>query len=160
MDMTSSNLYFYFKNKKVLYETAVEGLLEKWRCHVKKKVDSTDGAANKFKVMCAEAYQYIKNDLTLSSICKSDSTIFSITPEEDKYFEVNSKARDILVNILIEGMETKEFRSLNLKTVTEYVFSTYMMFLIMAYTKDNNGFVDQMWTEFIDISLRGILNYD
>lgn len=160
MDMTSSNLYFYFKSKKVLYETAVEGLLDKWRSYVLDRVNETEGATAKLKVMMREAYQYIKNDQTLASIVRSDPSVFSITAEDDKYYKINSKAREILINILKEGIETKEFRPLNLHPVSEYLFSTYMMFLIMAYTKDHEEHVDQMWIEFIDITLRGLINYD
>lgn len=157
MDMTKSNLYYYFTSKKHLYQQCVAYSLDKWRLNVKKHVEAKTSACEKFRSICSESLTYVQGDLILQGLIESDEKIFVLSHQEDRFINVNSPAEQMLIEVLQYGIERGEFRQMDIGIVAEYLFSSYMMFLIKAYVKKDSDNIFELWNAFIEINLRGII---
>ena len=154
--MTKSNLYFYVNNKRDLYEKTVSRALQRWRDSVAKAVSKTDDVVEKFSVMAKQSFAYLADDEDLRSVCMKDPGIFSLTHEEDRFFEINSGARQLIKSILIQGIEEGRFYRVDVDHVTELFFSIYIMFLIKTYVKSEGISSVRMYDEGLKIILRGL----
>lgn len=157
VDMTKANLYNYVQSKEDLYHQAVALALKKWRVAVEKKVSRFNGPVEQFKVMVRESMVYVEHDEVLQKILLQDKRIFSISTETDQFSEINSIARNMLRGLLEDGIGRGMFYPVDTELVSEYLFSTYMMFLMKRYVIMEGERTSRVFDEAMRILVRGLV---
>ncbi len=156
LGMTPGNLYFYVKNKKDLYEKTVGNALRLWRDSIAGAVAAETGAAEKFRIMAERSFQYLRDTSDLLAVISRDPDIFTVTPGEDRFYDINLGAREILRDILAQGVREKVFHDMDIEGATEFLFSVYMMLLIKMYVKPESGGISRIFNEALNIVSRGL----
>ncbi|MBW1898326.1 MAG: TetR/AcrR family transcriptional regulator [Deltaproteobacteria bacterium] len=154
--MTKSNIYFYVANKKDLYEKTVGNELKQWRDSVAASVNEVDDVIEKFKVMAIRSFTYLSSHRALRSILIRDPGIFTLSPEEDRFHEINHGAMLLIKAILVQGVDEGRFKPVDIELTTELLFSIYIMFLIKAYVKSEGSSASRMYEEGVGIILHGL----
>jgi AcrR family transcriptional regulator len=158
LNMTKSNLYLYTRSKEDLYEQSVKYALLKWQNRVAKNVDGEEDVIEQFRVLCKSAFEYLARDKDLRSILINDPTIFTISPKEDRFKEINDASISMLKSILSKGKKEKKFRTIDVDHAAEVLFSIYVMFIIKAYVKSEGRSTRKLFDETLDIILQGLIN--
>jgi AcrR family transcriptional regulator len=156
LGMTPGSIYFYVKSKKDLYEKAVRNALDSWRESVASAVSGETDAVDKFRVMAEQSFRYLRDRDDILAILSRDSDIFTITPGEDRFSDINREAMGLMRSILEQGVREKMFHAMNVELMTDFLFSTYMMMLIKAYVKPEGDNVDAMFREGLNLILKGL----
>jgi AcrR family transcriptional regulator len=154
--MTKGNIYFYVKNKRDLYEKTVSHALEKWRQTIAFEIEPADSAMEKFAIVARRSFEYIDEQKDLRSLLMKDPDIFTLSPTEDRFYEVNYKAMMMLRDILKQGIDEGAFYPVDVDHVTEFLFSVYIMFLIKTYVKTNDSSGKKMYEEGLALIFRGL----
>ncbi len=158
--MTKSNLYFYVANKRDLYEQTVSSVLKEWRDSVAAAISKKDDVVEKFKVMTTKSFEYLSHREDLRSILTMDPGIFTLSPEEDRFYEINQGAMLLIKDILVQGIKEGTFYKIDVDHMTELLFSIYIMFLIKTYIKSEGRSAFRMYEEGIKLILRGLCRKD
>jgi len=154
--MTKSNIYFYVSGKKNLYEQAIRSALTKWRESVAAAISEKENAVEKFTVMAVQSYQYLANDEDLRAILIMDPGIFTLTPAEDRFFEINQGAMLLIRDILVQGIDEGVFIEVDVDHTAQFLFSVYIMFLIKTYIKSEGVSAFHMYEQGATLVLRGL----
>lgn len=154
--MTKSNIYFYFTSKKDLYEKTVGYALVKWRDSVTEAIDATEDVIQKFTAMADTSFAYISQHEELRAILATDAGIFTLSPSEDRFLEINTSARKLVSDILRQGIDEGRFYPVDVDATTEFIFSVYVMFLIREYVKPEGRLIERMFAEGLALILRGL----
>lgn len=157
LGMTKSNLYFYAADKQDLYTRAVRLALSRWRESVAAFVDKECDVTRKFRVMSVCSFEYLAENNDLRAIAENDPSVFSLSPKEDRYFDINEEARDIIRSILTQGIRDGVFRSVDIADTTDFIFSIYFMFLIRAYVKSEKNETTQLFDQGLEIIIKGLM---
>ena len=158
--MTKSNLYFYVANKRELYEHAVSNALIQWRDSIAAAILQVDDVVEKFKVMATKSFEYLSNHEELRSILIMDPGIFTLSPAEDRFYEINQGAMLLIKDILIQGVKEGRFYEVDIDHTTELLFSVYIMFLIKTYIKSEGKSAFRMYEEGVALIVRGLCRKD
>jgi AcrR family transcriptional regulator len=156
VSMTKSNLYFYVAGKRELYEQSIRNALQQWRDSVAIAIAEKNNAVEKFKVMAVKSYEYLANDEQLRSILIKDPGIFTLTPSEDRFYEINKGAMLMIKDILVQGINEGHFHEFDVDHTTEFIFSVYIMFLIKTYIKSEGVSAFRMYEQGTELVLRGL----
>ncbi len=156
LGMTPGNIYFYVKNKNELYEKTVRSALDRWRESVALAVAAEKSAPEKFVVMAERSFEYLRDRDDITAILSRDPDIFTLSPDEDRFRDINEGAMRIMRDILAQGVREKSFHKMNVEHATDFLFSVYIMFLIRAYVKKEEGNVEEMFREGLRLILRGL----
>ncbi len=156
LGMTKSNIYFYALNKNDLYEKTVAHALQQWRDTVAAAIEQVGDPVGKFKVMVQTSFEYIDQHEDLQAVLIQDPTIFTLSTREDRFYEINQNARQLLRKILETGVAEGKFFAMDIEHVTEFLFSIYIMFLIKAYVKSENSSFSGIYQEGLALVLRGL----
>lgn len=159
-DMTKSNIYFYVKDKRDLYEKTVGNALSQWRDVVSDAVNAESDVVNKFRVMATGSFEYLIRHSDLRAILVNDPGIFSLTPGEDRFYEINRGAVRIIFDILKMGVSRKVFYPVDIHHMSEFLFSVYIMFLIRTYVKSEGRSAAKMYEEGLNLAIRGLCSRD
>lgn len=154
--MTKSNLYFYFSNKKNLYEQTVETALISWRDAVAEAISKKDDAVEKFLVLSTASFAYIARRAPLQALLIKDPNIFTLSRKEDRFYDVNRGAMVLLENILEQGIAEGAFHVVDIPHTTEFLFSVYIMFLIKTYVKSEGSSAAGIYRAGLSMILRGL----
>ncbi|RJP94101.1 MAG: TetR/AcrR family transcriptional regulator [Desulfobacteraceae bacterium] len=154
--MTKGNVYFYVSSKRDLYEKTVSSALQKWRDTVGEAVAQVDDVVEKFSIMASLSFEYLVGQEELRSILTMDQSIFSLTPREDRFYEINLGAMQLIKDILKQGIKEGRFWSVDVDPTAELLFSIYIMFLIKRYVKSEGVSAARMYEEGMTIILRGL----
>ncbi len=154
--MTKSNIYFYVKNKRDLYEKTVSTALEQWRNSVAEAVATSDDVVEKFTIMAQRSFDYLADHEDLRCILIKDPGIFTLTPREDRFYDINLGAMNLIRDILNQGIEQGRFYPVEVASTAELLFSIYIMFLIKTYVKSEGVSSVRMYDEGLKIILRGL----
>ncbi len=160
VSMTKSNLYFYVSSKRELYEQSIRDALTKWRDSVAAAIAEKDNAIEKFKVMAVKSYEYLADDEQLRSILIQDPGIFTLSPAEDRFYEINQGAMLLIKDILEQGIDEGLFIEVDVDHTTEFLFSVYIMFLIKTYIKSEGVSAFGMYEQGTSLVLRGLCRTD
>lgn len=156
VDMTKGNLYLYAKNKKDLYRQAVSWALQKWQLRVATAIEQEPDARRKFEIMCFKAVEYLSQDRDFRRVLIHDPDIFPMFPETDPFEEINRNSVQMIRNILAQGIAEKQFRKINIDHASEAIFLVYKMFIIRTYIKNQNDFMQQVFSETVTLVTRGL----
>ena len=154
--MTKGNIYFYVKNKQDLYEKAVGYALENWRRAVAAEVDKAGTAREKFHVAARCSFSYLEEQGELRELLSKNPDIFTLSSAEDRFYEVNQRATDMLKQVLRQGMKEGTVYPVDVDHVAEFLFSVYIMFLIKTYVKSDGSSVDRMYEQGLALISRGL----
>lgn len=154
--MTKSNLYFYVANKRELYERTVGNALLQWRDSVAAAIFETEDVVEKFIVMTEKSFEYLPHHEELRSILIMDPGIFTLSPQEDRFSEINQGAMLLIKDILSQGIREGVFHEVDVDHVAELLFSIYIMFLIKTYIKSEGNSAVRMYKEGVTLILRGL----
>ena len=154
--MTKGNIYFYVKNKRDLYEQAVGHALENWRRAVAAEVENADTAREKFHVAARRSFAYLEDQGELRDLLIKNPDIFTLSSAEDRFYEVNQRAMDMLKQVIRQGMTEGTIYPLDVDHAAEFLFSVYIMFLIKTYVKSDGSSVDRMFEQGLAIISRGL----
>lgn len=157
LGMTKSNLYFYVKNKQDLYEKTVGNELIQWRDSVTDAVNNTEDVMDKFQVMARQSFDYLRTHKDLRQILINDPTIFTLSPDEDRFSDINQGAMTLIRSVLIKGIESGRFIPVDVPHTAELLFSIYIMFLIKTYVKSDSSSAAAMYDQGLTLILRGLL---
>jgi AcrR family transcriptional regulator len=158
--MTKSNLYFYVTNKRDLYEKTVSNALIEWRDSVALAISEKEDVVEKFAVMASKSFEYLSHHDELRSILTMDPGIFTLSPEEDRFYEINQGAMLLIKDILVQGIKEGTFYKIDVDHMTELLFSIYIMFLIKTYIKSEGSSAFRMYEEGVTLILRGLCRKD
>jgi len=154
--MTKSNIYFYVKNKRDLYEKSVSHALEKWRDTIAAEIETVGNAKEKFVTAARRSFEYLNEHEDLRSLLMKDPDIFTLSPSEDRFYEVNQRAMLMLKNVIRQGIDEGVFYPVDVDHVTEFLFSVYIMFLIKTYVKSDGSSINRMYEEGLALISRGL----
>ncbi len=154
--MTKSNIYFYVKNKQELYEKSVSHALEKWRDTIAAEIETVSNAKEKFVIVSRRSFEYLNDHEDLRALLMKDHDIFTLSPSEDRFYEVNHGAMMMLKEVIRQGIDEGAFYPVDVDHVTEFLFSVYIMFLIKAYVKSDGSSSDRMFEEGLALIFRGL----
>lgn len=154
--MSKGNVYFYVSSKRDLYEKTVSNALQQWRDTVGAAVARVDDVVEKFSAMARMSFEYLVDHEDLRAILMKDPSIFSLTPREDRFYEINLGAMQLIKDIIHEGIAEKRFIKVDVNHTAELFFSIYIMFLIKRYVKSEGVSAAQMYDEAIRLVLRGL----
>lgn len=154
--MTKSNIYFYVKNKRELYEKTVSHALEKWRTAIESEIAAVPGAREKFAIAARRSFEYVAAHGELRALLMKDPDIFTLSTGEDRFYEVNLRAMDMLKQVIRQGIDEDVCYPVDVDHVTEFLFSVYIMFLIKTYVKSDGSSSDRMYEEGLALISRGL----
>jgi AcrR family transcriptional regulator len=154
--MTKGNIYFYVSGKRDLYETAVSYALQQWREKVRSAVAEVDDVVEKFLVMAKLSFGYLVDHEDLRSVLIRDPSIFTLTPQEDRFYDINHGAMQLIKDIITQGIAEGRFIPVDVDHASELLFSIYIMFLIKRYVKSEGVSAARMYEEGMKIVLRGL----
>jgi AcrR family transcriptional regulator len=155
--MTKSNLYLYSKNKEDLYIKSVSYQLDKWRREVEESISDLSSASEKFEVTCKRSFEYVRENEIIQKLVEQDPEIFVTNHDSDRFIEVNREAENIIKRILSEGVNSGEFRKIDIDNITEYIFSSYMLYLIKFYSRKDRYTTEKQVDDTIDLLKHGLL---
>lgn len=155
-EMSPGNIYFYVKDKKGLYREAIRYGLTGWMDHVGAEIGKVRDTGEKFRVMSVTAFEYLKEHPDLRAIITADPNVFTLSEREDQFRDINQKAAEMLKSILRKGIEEGEFLPLDVNHAVEFIYSVYIMFIIKAYVKSEESSADLMFSQGLNIILKGL----
>ena len=154
--MTKSNIYFYVKNKRDLYEKSISHALENWRDAVDSEINSADSAKEKFAVAARRSFKYLEEQVELKKLLIKNPDIFTLSSTEDRFYEVNQRAMFMLKELIRQGINEGTIYPVDVDHVTEFLFSVYIMFLIKTYVKSDGSSGDRIYEEGLALISRGL----
>jgi len=157
LGMTKGNLYLYAKNKRELYEKAIAYGLLRWQAKVREAISGIEDVKEQFVVMGKKSFMYLSKDVALRTILINDPSIFPLSPREDRFAEINRASMDMLKNLLKKGVDENKFCKVDIKYVTDLLFSIYVMFIIKTYIMSEGKSTRKMFDQGIDLILNGLL---
>lgn len=154
--MSKGNVYFYVSSKRDLYEKTVSSALQQWRDTVSESVARAKDVVEKFSIMARLSFEYLVDHEDLRAVLMKDPSIFSLTPREDRFYEINRGAMQLIKDIISQGIAEGRFVEVDVDHTAELFFSIYIMFLIKRYVKSEGVSAARMYDEAMRIVLRGL----
>lgn len=156
LGMTQSNLYFYVKDKKDLYEKAVGFALEQWQQYVREAIEKEEDVKQRFLVMCTKAVEYLIENEELRRILAHDPDIFPMFPGEDPYEAINNRSTEMIRSLLEQGMAEDAFRRLDAEKISQVILMIYKMLVIHTYIRTDKDFIQEIFGNILDLMTRGL----
>ncbi|HCY84697.1 MAG TPA: hypothetical protein DHV36_06140 [Desulfobacteraceae bacterium] len=156
LGMTKGNIYFYVKNKKELYHRTIHWALTQWQDHVRSAVAGQTTAPDRFNAMAEAALGYIEGNKVFRRLLIRDPEIFTLDRDRDRFPEANRAARQIIRDILDQGIREGAFTVRDPEAATEYLFSIYMMFLIQTFVYLDKKDFRRIFASALALNLGGL----
>ena len=158
--MTKGNLYFYFKNKRELYEKAVGRALVQWRDYVAGAVVDIEDPVERFNVLCDRAFGYLFNHREIRALLVHDPNIFTLSRQDDIFREININAMMLLGETIEQGVRAGRFHPVDIPKTTEFIYSAYIMVIMKAHMDSEAEPTLDLYREASKLILRGLLKTD
>ena len=167
LGMTQSNLYFYVKNKKDLYELAVLEAITKWRKHMHKAFLGEKDLVRSIISMSEAGFDYIlkNNDLRMIFVNDQDLLLrpYELIHKSETIARTAEASRfglKMLKQSLKKGIEEKRFRNFNTDIISVLLGQIYMTFIKQIFVLPEVISRKEMTKEIVNLVLYGILNSD
>jgi len=160
LNMTGSNFYRYFKGKKDLYEQTVGHALLQWQAYSRDTIPADADTRTQFLTMCHKAVEYLSINDTFRQILIRDPDIFPIFPENDPYEKINHNSTELVKSMLQKGIDSKEFRDIDLEETTQLLWLVYKTFIMQIYVKNHGKAMLGSWKIFVDLITQGLFTKD
>jgi len=156
LGMTQSNLYFYVKDKKELYERAVSFALDQWQQYVQGEIEKEKDVKHRFLVMCTKAVEYLLENDEMRQLLVRDPDIFPMFADEDPYEAINDRSARMIRSILEQGMAESAFRQLDAGKTSQVILMIYKMLIIHTYIRTDKEFIQDMFGHVLDLMTQGL----
>jgi len=160
LNMTGSNFYRYVKSKKDLYEQSVGHALLQWQAYSRDTIPADADIRTQFLTMCHKAVEYLSINDTFRQILIRDPDIFPVFPENDPYEEINNNSTELVKSMLQKGIDSKEFRDIDLEETTQLLWLVYKTFIMQIYVKNHGKAMLGSWKIFVDLITQGLFTKD
>lgn len=160
LGMTKGNLYLYAKNKKDLYESAIAFALRKWQEYAYEAAMEEDTIVKQIQRFCVQGYDYLQKNPELQTLIANDPSIFPISADEDRFYEINLESMELLKSMLRMGISQGIFRDIDVDEVSEVLYSIYVMMIIKTYVKYDRKFSPAIIESSFDLLMNGLLKKD
>ncbi len=161
LGMTKGNLYLYVSGKKDLHDQAVAHGLTRWQSKVAEVIAPIEDPVERFRTLCLSSYEYLSEDATLRTIITDDPTIFTLSPERDRFRAINQTALTMLQDTLSEGVRQGRFRDIDVDSMAASLFSIYVMYIIKTgHNSEEFQSIRKMYRDTLDILLHGLIRPD
>lgn len=157
MGVAVGTLYRYAANKRALYEKTVAFGISRWQKSVIASLEGIEDVSKKFQTMCLTGYDHLAEDHHLRTILIDDPSVFPLAPRKVRFPEIDNASLHLIRQILIEGIEKKKFRSIDVNAVADLLYSMYVMFIIKTYIKSEGRSTRSMFEKGLDLILNGLL---
>ncbi len=157
LDMVSGTLYRYVKDKRDLYEKSVAHGIMQWQAKVRESMEETDDIKEQFVCLCQKSYLYLSQDQDMQKILMNDPSIFPLSPRKVRFPGIDNTSLDMIKTLLTKGMNQGIFRTVDVDTTAEFLYSIYVMFIIKTYVKSEGNSSSQMYEQGIKLILNGLL---
>ena len=154
--VTPAALYRYADGKDELYRAAARRGLLRWQEEAFGATENLTDPIERFLALALASYRYLARDDDFSGMLRHDPTLFPLF-SGDRFETINDASKEMLKSILNEGLSQGLFRSLELERITHLFFSIYQMFIVGSYIETDRFSDDELFSESVDILLRGIL---
>jgi len=156
LGMTQSNLYFYVKDKKDLYERAVSFALEQWQQYVREAIERENDVRQRFLVMCTKAVEYLLENDEMRRILVRDPDIFPMFTGDDPYETINNRSGQMIRGVLDQGMAESAFRQLDAGKTSQVILMIYKMLVIHTYIRTDKEFIQDIFGHILDLMTQGL----
>lgn len=156
LDMATSTLYRYVKNKKDLYEKTVRYGISRWQGKVFEAVYASEDVMEQFITMGEKGYGYLAVDVHLRQILINDPSIFPLSPRKIRFPEIDAASIHLIKSILEKGISQNVFKSVDIDLTAELLYSLYVMFIIKTYVKSEGHSTQQMFEQGLELILNGL----
>jgi AcrR family transcriptional regulator len=156
LNMTSGNFYRYFKSKKELYEQTVSHALLQWQTYSIASIPEDADIRTQFTMMSFKAVEYLSVNKTFRKLLVRDPDIFPIFPANDPYEKINSDSMELVKSMLKKGIDSQEFRNMDLELTTQLLWLIYKTFIIRIYVKNHGKEMQDIWKVFVDLITNGL----
>jgi AcrR family transcriptional regulator len=163
-----STLYYYYKSKEEIFEAIVLKELKEVLEIIVAKVEKVSTAEEKLLVYTLTAYQVIKekavlNDVIFNEMIQANGTVSSFPSMMEHLDEFNKKWFLIVQNILVFGVENKEF-SLSMNDIekkSNAIFTGLLSTVLLlghndSVYDDSIMPVQEILMSFVDILINGL----
>ncbi len=157
LGMTKGNLYLYAINKKDLYESSIAFALKKWQQNAYEAAMGEDTIVKQIYKYCLQGYAYLQTNPELQTLIVNDPTIFPMSINEDRFYEINLESMELLKSMLQLGIDEGIFRNIDIDYVAEFLYSVYVMMIIKTYVKPERKFSAVILENSFDLIMNGLL---
>jgi len=156
LNMTSGNFYRYFKNKRDLYEKTVSHALIQWQAYSIDAIPQEADIRTQFTMMSFKAVEYLSVNDTFRRLLIRDPEIFPIFPKDDPYEKINNDSMELVKSMLKKGIESQEFRDIDLDVTTQLLWLIYKTFITRIYVNNRGKEMQDIWRVFVDLITNGL----
>ena len=157
LGMTKGNLYLYAKNKRDLYESSIAFALKNWQRYAYESAMKEDTIVKQIHRYCLMGYDYLQKNPELQTLIVNDPSIFPISTNEDRFYEINLESMELLKSMLQIGISQGVFRDIDIDDVAEFLYSIYVMTIIKTYVKPDRKFSPAIIESSFDVVMNGLL---
>lgn len=157
LGMTKGNLYLYAKNKRDLYESSIAFALKKWQQNAYEAAMGEDSIVNQIYKYCLQGYDYLQKNPELQTLIINDPSIFPLSTNEDRFYEINLESMGLLKSMLQLGIDEGIFRNIDIDDVAEFLYSVYVMMIIKTYVKPERKFSPAFLENGFNLIMNGLL---
>jgi AcrR family transcriptional regulator len=143
-DITRTSLYIYFKNKKDIFNYSIKLLLTKVEESIQLIRSSPSlGSVDKITKVIQDIFRHLEDNRLLLSVILDYLLHLSknSTDPQQLVRRRTLKLRHILASLVIEGVKSGELKTVNIKTVDDYLYSLIeaAIFRLVVLQQDTVG---------------------
>jgi AcrR family transcriptional regulator len=156
LDISAAALFRYFTDKRALYDAAAARGLTRWQEAAFSVVAQHDDPISALVALARASFDYLSDDPEFAAMIKSDPGIFPLF-SGDHFETVNDASKAMIRRLIEEGQKAGLFRVVDIDRVSYLLFSVYKMFIVGGYIETNTQTSREVFDQFIDITIRGLL---
>lgn len=157
LGLTKGALYLYVKNKQDLYEKTVAWALMEWQQKVRDAVIDVTDPVERFRVMAQSAIEHLLGNEELLALLTTETDFYADLVEKEPFAAIHRDSMMMIENVLIEGVESGAFASMDTAATAGTLFSMYMAFLMQAKTKAQREVLIPRFQTMLDIMCAGMV---
>ncbi len=157
LSMTKSNLYFYVKSKKDLYDQVVMEAMAQWYERVTDSLDGIGDLRERFMKMSTNAFHYLNEDEELKQIILKDPIILTQVLRDERYRDINLQSRDTIMKLIDEGKNEGVFRDFDTRVTADFFYTIYIMLLKSTLIGGDEVDGIRMFNQALEIIMHGLL---
>ncbi len=156
LDISAAALFRYFTDKRALYDAAASRGLIRWQEAAFSRSGNKTDPIEALAALARESYDYLSRDQEFAAMLKNDPGIFPLF-SGDHFETVNDASKAMIRRLIEQGQEDGLFRPVDIDRVSYLFFSIYKMFIVGSYIETASLADRDVFDQFIDIAIRGLL---
>jgi AcrR family transcriptional regulator len=156
LDISAAALFRYFTDKRALYDAAASRGLTRWQEAAFSRAATNTDPIEALGALARESYDYLSRDQEFAAMLKNDPGIFPLF-SGDHFETVNDASKAMIRRLIEQGQEDGLFRPVDIDRVSYLFFSIYKMFIVGSYIETASLADRDVFDQFIDIAIRGLL---